>query len=45
MILEQSSKLGKEPGRVGNRRRNRETSNYSIIKIGQNNEKSPRELR
>ena len=38
-------RLKKETGRVGNRRTNREHLNPSIVKIGQNTEKSPGDLR
>ena len=38
-------RLGKRVGRVGNRRTNRDHPNYSIVKIGQNTEKSPGDLR
>ena len=31
-------------GRLGNKRRNGDHPNYSIIKIGQNTERSPRDL-
>ena len=36
---------GKGSGKVGNRRTSRDHSNYSIVKIGQNIEKSPGNLR
>ena len=36
---------GKEDGRVGNWRTSRDHLNYSIVKIGQNTEKSPGDLR
>ena len=35
---------GKESGRIGNRRTNRSHPNYTIVKIGQNNNKSPGDL-
>ena len=37
--------LVKGAGRVANRRINRDHPNYSIVKIGQNTEKSPGDLR
>ena len=37
-------KLGKEARRVGNWRMNQDYINYSILGIGQNTEKSPRDL-
>ena len=37
-------RLDKVAGRVGNRRKSRDHLNYSIIVIGQNTEKSPRDL-
>ena len=40
-----SQRLGKRAGRIRNRRRNRDHLNYSIVKIGQNTEKSPGDLR
>ena len=38
-------KIGQWAGRTGNRRRNRDDSNYSVVKIYQNTEKSPGDLR
>ena len=38
-------RLGKGAGRVGNWRMSQDHPNYSIVKIGQNIEKSPGELR
>ena len=37
--------IGKEIGRLGNKRMNRDHPDYSIIKISQNTEKSPGDLR
>ena len=37
--------LGEGAGIVGNRRTSRDYPNYSIVKIGQNTEKSPSDLR
>ena len=37
--------LGEKPGGIGNQRKNRDHSDYSIVKIGQNTEKSPGDLR
>ena len=37
--------IGKGTGRVENRKTNRDRPNYSIVKIGQNTEKSPGDLR
>ena len=34
--LERSSRIGKENGTVGNRRKNRNLSDYNIVEIGQN---------
>ena len=36
-----TQRLGKEPKSFGNRKTNRDHQNYSIVKIGQNIEKSP----
>ena len=38
-------RLGKETGRLGNKKTSGDHSDYSIIKIGQNTEKSPGDLR
>ena len=38
-------RIGKGSGRLGNKRTNRDHPNYSIIKIGQNPEKSPGDMR
>ena len=38
-------RIGKRTGRLGNKRTNRDHPEYSIIKIGQNTEKSPGDLR
>ena len=38
-------RIGKGIGRIGNKRTSRDHPNYSIIKIGQNIEKSPGDLR
>ena len=38
-------RIGKETGRLGNKRTSGDQPNYSIIKIGQNTAKSPRDLR
>ena len=38
-------RLGKEAGRMGNRRTSKEHPDYSIAQIGENPEKSPRKLR
>ena len=40
-----AGELGKEPGKVENRRTNRNHPNNNIDKIGQNPEKNPGELR
>ena len=37
-------RLGKEAGRVGNRKTSRNLLNYSIVKTVQNTEKSPGDL-
>ena len=37
--------MDKRTGGVGNKRRSRDHPNYSVIKIGQNTEKSPGDLR
>ena len=37
--------IGKGTGRVKNQRINRDRSNYSIVMIGQNTEKSPEDLK
>ena len=37
--------LGKETGRIGNQKNNREHINLSIVKIGKNTQKSPEDLR
>ena len=39
-----SKRIGKGTGRLGNNRTSRDHQNYSIIKIGQNTEKSPGDL-
>ena len=38
-------RLGKGPGRVGNRRTSSDHPNYSMLKIVQNTEESPGDLR
>ena len=38
-------RIGKGTGRVGNKRTSGNYPDYSIVKIGQNNEKSPGDLR
>ena len=38
-------RIGKRIETVGNRRKNRDHSDYSIVEIGQNTEKSPGDLR
>ena len=38
-------RLGKRVGKIGNRRTSRDHPNYSILKIGQNTDKSPGDLR
>ena len=40
-----SHKLSKGAGKVGNRRTNRDYPNYSIVEIGQNTEKYPGDMR
>ena len=40
-----SQRLGKGTGRVGNQRRNGDHQDYSSVKIGQKAEKSPRDMR
>ena len=40
-----SQKIGKRTGRLGNKRTNRGHTNYSIIKNGQNSEESSGDLR
>ena len=37
--------VARRSGSVGNRRKNRDHPNYSIVEIGQNTEKSPGNLR
>ena len=44
-VIGSFGRLEKETGRNGNRRRSRDHPNYSIIKIGQNTEKNPGDLR
>ena len=38
-------RIGKGTGRLGNKRTSWDQPNYSIIKIGQNTEKSPEDLK
>ena len=38
-------RIGKRTGRLGNKKTGGDHPNYSIIKIGQNTEKSPGDLR
>ena len=38
-----SQRIGKETGRFGNKRASEDHSDYSIIKNGQNTEKSPKD--
>ena len=38
-------KIGKEVGRLGNKRTNGDNPNFSIVEIGQNTEKRPGDLR
>ena len=45
MLLKDPQRLGKGAGIVGNWRTSWDHPNYNIIKIGQNTEKSPGELR
>ena len=37
--------IDKKAGRVGNRRKNRDHPNYSVVEVGQNTEKSPGDLK
>ena len=38
-------KLGKQTGRLGNKRTSGDHPDFSILKIGQNTDKSPRDLK
>ena len=45
MHLERSQNIGKGAGKLGNKRTGEDHPDYSIIKIGNNREKSPGNLR
>ena len=45
IIIGALGRIGKETGRVGNRRTSRDYPNYSNVKISQNTELSPEDLK